>query len=79
LKISWYFLEEQSIIHRDLAARNCLISQDDIVKVADFGLTKLTECGLYKGTYRTLCAVRWTSPEAIFSSQYTSRSDVWSY
>ncbi|CAF3372176.1 unnamed protein product [Rotaria socialis] len=73
------FLEERSIIHRDLAARNCLIDQDDTLKVADFGLTKLTECGLYKGTSHTICAIRWTSPEAIFLSQYTSRSDVWSY
>ncbi|CAF4635942.1 unnamed protein product, partial [Rotaria sp. Silwood2] len=39
----------------------------------------LAECGLYKGSYRTICAIRWTSPEAIFDSEYTSRSDVWSY
>ncbi|CAF4864514.1 unnamed protein product, partial [Rotaria magnacalcarata] len=30
-------------------------------------------------TSRKICAIRWTSPEAIFLSQYTSRSDVWSY
>ncbi len=40
---------------------------------------RLTECGLYKGTYQTKCAPRWTSPEAVFSSKFSSRSDVWSY
>jgi serine/threonine protein kinase len=40
---------------------------------------RLTECGLYKGTYRSICAPRWTSPEAVLSSKYSSRSDVWSY
>jgi serine/threonine protein kinase len=34
------YLEERSIIHRDLAARNCLIDEQDILKVDDFGLTK---------------------------------------
>ncbi|CAF1379610.1 unnamed protein product [Rotaria magnacalcarata] len=73
------YLEERNIIHRDLAARNCLIGQDDSLKVGDFGLTTLTDCGLYKGTDRTVCAPRWTSPEALFSSKFSSRSDVWSY
>lgn len=41
--------------------------------------SRLTECGLYKGTSRSICAPRWTSPEAVFFSKYSSRSDVWSY
>ncbi|CAF3854075.1 unnamed protein product [Adineta steineri] len=73
------YLEERNIIHRDLAARNCLIGEEDTLKVADFGLTKLTEFGLYKGTHHSVCAPRWTSPEALFSSEFSSRSDVWSY
>lgn len=93
------YLEDREIIHRDLAARNCLIGDEDVLKVGDFGLTtfvidlvsfsflslsivglfRLTECGLYKGNYRSVCAPRWTSPEAIFSSKFTSRSDVWSF
>ncbi|CAF3744184.1 unnamed protein product [Rotaria sp. Silwood1] len=73
------YLEERNIIHRDLAARNCLIGQHDKLKVGDFGLTTLTDCGLYKGSGHSVCAPRWTSPEALFLSKYSSRSDVWSY
>ena len=34
------FLEAQKIIHRDLAARNCLVGESNVVKVADFGLSR---------------------------------------
>lgn len=73
------YLEGKNVIHRDLAARNCLIGENNCLKVGDFGLTTLTECGIYKGTDRSICAPRWTSPEAIITSKYSSRSDVWSY
>ncbi|CAF1088566.1 unnamed protein product [Adineta steineri] len=73
------YLEERHIIHQKLAARNCLIDEDDTLKVADVGVPHLTEIGSCEGTYRPTYALHWTAPEVLFLSQYSSRSDVWSY
>ena len=44
------FLESKKIVHRDLAARNVLIGKNNVAKVADFGLARLTNTkdGLYE-------------------------------
>ncbi|KAL3199309.1 hypothetical protein MRX96_013964 [Rhipicephalus microplus] len=34
------YLSERKFVHRDLATRNCLISDDMVVKIADFGLSQ---------------------------------------
>lgn len=34
------YLEEKCLVHRDLAARNVLVGDNNLVKIADFGLTR---------------------------------------
>ena len=55
------YLENNNFVHRDLAARNVLVSDDNIAKVSDFGLTK--EASSIQDTGKL--PVKWTSPEAI--------------
>lgn len=35
------YLQSMRYVHRDLAARNILVASDTLVKIADFGLTKI--------------------------------------
>jgi serine/threonine protein kinase len=37
------YLESKNCIHRDLAARNCLIGNENIVKISDFGMSREEE------------------------------------
>jgi len=37
------YLETKNLIHRDLAARNILIGENNVCKVADFGLARVIE------------------------------------
>lgn len=55
------FLESKNFVHRDLAARNVLISEDNVAKVSDFGLTR----EVISKSEGTKLPVKWTSPEAL--------------
>lgn len=55
------YLEANNFVHRDLAARNVLVSDDNIAKVSDFGLTK--EASSTQDTAKL--PVKWTAPEAL--------------
>ena len=44
------YLESKKFVHRDIAARNVLVSSEDSVKLADFGLSRwVEEQSYYKG------------------------------
>ncbi|XP_052770650.1 fibroblast growth factor receptor 4-like [Mya arenaria] len=74
------YLASRMCIHRDLAARNILVSEDLVLKIADFGLTRnLSEVDYYRKCGDGRLPVKWMAPEALFDRRYTTKSDVWAY
>ncbi|XP_063305002.1 tyrosine-protein kinase Fes/Fps [Pelobates fuscus] len=74
------YLESKHCIHRDLAARNCLVTEKNVLKISDFGMSREEEDGVYASTGgMKQIPVKWTAPEALNYGRYTSESDVWSF
>ncbi|XP_045147158.1 fibroblast growth factor receptor 2 isoform X8 [Echinops telfairi] len=74
------YLASQKCIHRDLAARNVLVTESNVMKIADFGLARdINNIDYYKKTTNGRLPVKWMAPEALFDRVYTHQSDVWSF
>ncbi|XP_062334499.1 muscle, skeletal receptor tyrosine-protein kinase [Osmerus eperlanus] len=74
------YLSERKFVHRDLATRNCLVGQEMVVKIADFGLSRnIYSADYYKANENDAIPIRWMPPESIFYNRYTSESDVWAF
>ncbi|CAH1784899.1 unnamed protein product [Owenia fusiformis] len=75
------YLELKRFQHGDLSAKNCMVDQNWIVKIADFGLAH----DLYTDDYyrpedgSKPQPFRWLAIESIIESKYTIKSDVWSF
>ena len=73
------YLEMRNFIHRDLAARNVLCGENNIVKIADFGLARLIKEDEYEARVGARFPIKWTAPEAANYSKFSIKSDVWSF
>nr|XP_042903224.1 tyrosine-protein kinase transmembrane receptor Ror2-like [Parasteatoda tepidariorum] len=74
------YLSERKFVHRDLATRNCLVSEDMVVKISDFGLSqKIYTANYYKGNDHDAIPIRWMPLESILYNKFTVESDVWAY
>lgn len=63
------YLESKNCIHRDLAARNCLVGDDNIVKISDFGMSREEEEYIVSGGMKQI-PIKWTAPEALNFGMY---------
>lgn len=72
-----YAAHQQGIYHRDLKPANIILTNNNIVKILDFGIAKIlgvdiTTTGNQMGT------IAYMSPEQIQGKQATQQSDIWS-
>ncbi|XP_042427152.1 serine/threonine-protein kinase STY46-like isoform X1 [Zingiber officinale] len=71
------YLHQNNIIHRDLKSANLLMDENEVVKVADFGVARVKPISgvmtAETGTYR------WMAPEVIQHKPYDQKADIFSF
>ena len=68
----------RGIIHRDIKPHNIMVLRDGSIKVADFGIARLTSASQNTMTQEALGSVHYISPEQARGSHIDARSDIYS-
>ena len=69
------YAHQHNVLHRDLKPENILITNEQIIKITDFGLARFIKSGSISAS--TAGTPIYMAPEA-WQGSYTEKSDMWS-
>lgn len=72
------YLHKKKIVHRDLKPSNLMLSKEGIVKVIDFGISRLKDTFYGDYTLATFATKNYSSPEQMNQKNITYQSDIYS-
>ena len=70
------YIHERKILHRDIKTSNIFLSSNGIVKIGDFGISKILE-GTLENADTIVGTPYYMSPEVCENTPYSYKSDVW--
>jgi len=70
---------KKGVFHRDIKSANIMLTENDRVKIMDFGLAKIKGQMRLTKTGTTVGTVAYMSPEQTRGEEVDHRTDIWSY
>lgn len=73
-----YLHVEKKVVHRDFTPMNLMITKDNHVKIADFGLAKQRGTQSSSSMKTFVGTIQYSCPEIVRNQPYTEKADIWS-
>ncbi|XP_069101700.1 serine/threonine-protein kinase Nek4-like [Argopecten irradians] len=72
------FLHKKKVLHRDIKTKNILLTSGQILKISDFGVSRITDYVDPSKHSIRMGTPRYMSPEILNKEQYDQKTDIWS-